>query len=218
MALKNGFIKVYRSLVDWEWYGDINTTRLFLHLLMTVNYEEGKWQGKEIKRGQRVTSVEKLALETKLSPRKIRTSLSKLKTTGELTIKTTNKYTLITVENYGLYQARDEQSDKQNDKQHGKQMTTKKEEKEIKNIYTAEFDSFYLQYPRSEEKQRTFKNWGAAIKDCTAEELIQAAQNYKEAVKNRDKEYMKASANFLGKDKIYKDYLFKPKDEEKIRW
>lgn len=87
----------------------------------------------------------------------------------------------------------------------------RKEKKRKENIYTPEFELYYLQYPRSEEKERTFKNWGTAIKDCTAEELIEAAQNYKESVKGREKQFMKTSANFLGRDKIYKDYLSKPK-------
>lgn len=34
----------------------------------------------------------------------IRTSLNKLKTTQELTIKSTHQYTLVTIENYDLYQ------------------------------------------------------------------------------------------------------------------
>jgi hypothetical protein len=88
-----------------------------------------------------------------------------------------------------------------------------KGKKSKENIYTPEFEKFYSQYPRSEEKQRTFKNWGAAIKDCTAEELIQAAKNYKEAVKTREKEYIKTSANFLGRDKVYKDYISKPTEK-----
>ena len=35
--LKNGYIKLYRSLLDWEWYDDTVTKCLFLHLLLTVN-------------------------------------------------------------------------------------------------------------------------------------------------------------------------------------
>ncbi len=94
----------------------------------------------------------------------------------------------------------------------GKYTNKTKENKIIsEETFPPEFELFYSLYPRSEERQRTYKNWCTAIKDCTTDELIQAAKNYKEAVKSRGKEFMKTSANFLGKDKIYKDYVSKPK-------
>ena len=33
-----GFIKLYREILDWQWYGEAATLKLFLHLLLTVNY------------------------------------------------------------------------------------------------------------------------------------------------------------------------------------
>ena len=36
--LEGGFILLHRSILRWEWYGDLNTARLFIHLLLTVNY------------------------------------------------------------------------------------------------------------------------------------------------------------------------------------
>lgn len=44
------YIKLYRKLKDWEWYKDIPTKVLFLHLLIEVNFTEKKWQGREIKK------------------------------------------------------------------------------------------------------------------------------------------------------------------------
>ena len=43
--LESGYIKLYRSLLSWEWYDDINTKTVFLHLLLTVSIEESKWHG-----------------------------------------------------------------------------------------------------------------------------------------------------------------------------
>ena len=65
--MNNGFVKIYRKFVDWEWYTDINTKTLFLHLLLTVNYEEKKWRGTVIERGQIVTSLSSLSEETGLT-------------------------------------------------------------------------------------------------------------------------------------------------------
>ena len=39
---QGGFIKLYRSMLQWEWYDDVNVKVLFLHLLLKANYEEKK--------------------------------------------------------------------------------------------------------------------------------------------------------------------------------
>ena len=35
-----GFIKLFRQILDWEWYDDLPTCRLFIHLLLKANYAE----------------------------------------------------------------------------------------------------------------------------------------------------------------------------------
>jgi len=102
--LDGGFIKIDRGILDWEWYSDINTTRLFIHLILKANWKDGRFQGQEIKRGSFVTSYPKLAEETELTVNQVRTSLSKLKSTGEITVKSQSKFSVITVKNYCLYQ------------------------------------------------------------------------------------------------------------------
>ena len=118
-----GFIILYRSLLEWEWYNDINTSRLFLHCLLKANYKTKNWRGITIERGTFVTSTQTLAEETGLTNRQIRTSLSKLVTTGEVTIKTTTKNSTITINNYDLYQT----SDKQNVTQTTSKATNKRQ-------------------------------------------------------------------------------------------
>lgn len=109
----NGWIKLHRSILEWEWYNDNNTKIVFLHLLLTANHKEKKWQGITIKRGQKLTSLQHLAEETNLSMQQVRTALDKLKSTNEITTKSTNKNTLITVEKYSNYQDKDEDNNKQ---------------------------------------------------------------------------------------------------------
>ena len=52
------FVKLFRKFTEWEWYDDINVSRVFLHLLITVNWTDKKWKGQEIKRGSIVSSYE----------------------------------------------------------------------------------------------------------------------------------------------------------------
>lgn len=94
------FDKLHRKITEWEWYSDANTFRVFMHLLLTANYEDKRWRNIDVKRGQIITGRMELAQTLRLSERQIRTALDKLKMSGVITIKTTNQYSLITVENY----------------------------------------------------------------------------------------------------------------------
>ena len=105
MNEEKGFIKIYRSLIDWEWWGDHNTLILFLYCLLAANWKDKSWQGNKIKRGQFVTSLPDLAQKTGLSIHKVRTALDHLILTGNLAVKTCSKFRIITVKNYDSYQA-----------------------------------------------------------------------------------------------------------------
>ena len=102
--MENSFIKLYRSLLDWEWWDDKNVTRLFLTILLSVNWQTKKWHGMTIEKGSVFTSIEHLSKKSGLTMQQTRTALNKLKSTGEITIKSTNRGTLVTVENWGKYQ------------------------------------------------------------------------------------------------------------------
>ena len=130
------FIVLNRKILKWGWYDDINTTRLFLHLLLIANWEDKAWHGEVIKRGQVVTGRKKLSKETKLTEQQVRTSLNKLISTNEITIKKTNKYSVITINNYSKYQDYNQQSNQQiTNKQptNNQQITTTKQYNNITN-------------------------------------------------------------------------------------
>ena len=100
-----GFIKLYRQVMKWEWYDDANTFRLFIHLLLKANYEDAQWRGLTIKRGQLFTSIGHLSHELKISNKAIRIALDKLTKTKEVASKGASNGTMITICKYDSYQS-----------------------------------------------------------------------------------------------------------------
>ena len=153
-----GWIKIHRKILDWEWYQDKYVFSVFIHLLLTANYENKRWQGIEVKQGQIITSVQSLLIGLNKNPKNpqittqnIRTALTKLKSTNEITIKTTSKYTIITINKYKDYQ---EVTNKVTNNQQttNKQLTTTKEYKNIKNIRNKTYTSENLSLEQVAEK------------------------------------------------------------------
>ncbi len=131
MAEPTTFIKLDRNIINWRWFKDHKTYKLFTYLLVVANITDKPWRDIVIKRGQLVTSIAHLAEETGLTEREVRTALNRLKTTQEATSLSSPQYTLITIENYDVYQraTRFATNDRQTT---DKRPTTTKEVKELK--------------------------------------------------------------------------------------
>ena len=108
---KQAFIKLYKKIRDWEWSEDPFTFKIFIDCLLRANWKDGSWKGIEFKRGQFIASFETLSKDNGMTRRNIRTSISRLEMTGEVTRKRHGKYTIFTVNNYNLYQSNDQQND-----------------------------------------------------------------------------------------------------------
>lgn len=180
-----GWIKLHRKLVDWQWYRDVPTCHLFMHLLLICNHKPQKWLSHIIETGQRATSYPKLALETGLSVQQVRTALNKLKSTGVLTVKNHSKLSIVTITNYEQYQVDNRQSNIQstgNQQADNRQSTTnnndKKENKE-KNERESSLKLFeYCLGFLTEEEQREFnKRPEEGIPDQLSQEWINRKGN-----------------------------------------
>lgn len=164
---ENEYMKLFRKMVYWEWYTDVNTTKLFLHCLLMAHWKPGRWRGIPYERGQFFTSLSSLAKETGLSTREVRTALEHLEATNEVTIKTTSKYSVITVVSFDKYQGERQSDDTQDDTQDDKPPTShrhakRQQNKNIKNnknnknieedIYTASPDEDEDDYPYGDDE------------------------------------------------------------------
>lgn len=163
------WLKLYVKFLEWEWYKDTNTKSMFLHLLLTANRKEARWQGIEVKRGQLITSLKSLSEKTGLSISQVKLTIDKLKRTNEITNESHSNYRLITLKNYDRYQENNKQPDKRttNEQQtddkrattigEGKRLDIKKERR---NTYDENFEKFWNLYPNKVAKQVAFRAWG----------------------------------------------------------
>ena len=138
------YIKLFRKLVNWEWYTDVNTKVLFIHCLIRANWKPGRWKGHDYERGQFFSSIESLSKETGLTNRQVRTSLKHLIMTGEVTRSEVGKNSLFTVVCFDKYQGKrheyrqenDMETDMETDTNSDKEVTRKRQESDnrYKNI------------------------------------------------------------------------------------
>jgi hypothetical protein len=184
--MNNGWIKLHRSFLDWEWYNCPNTARLFLHCLLKANHKDKKWQGQIIKRGTFITSLSTLANETGLTIQKVRTSLQNLQVTGEVTRKSTSKLTQLTICKYDTYQEFELSNNTPDNNQitneqqsNNKRITTTNNDKNIKKV-RIDPDSFCPSYVHLEL-------WKAFMEVRKAKKAAQTERALKVLVSQLDK-------------------------------
>ena len=149
MSNQQGWVRLHRQLLEWEWFDEPNVFRLFIYCLLKANHQDRNYKGQLIKRGTFVTSLELLSEETKISVQSVRTSLKRLESTGELTSQRTPKGTVIQVVKYEDYQDANTPTNKQltNCQQTtNKQLTTNNNDKNDNNekeeIIIPSYDDF----------------------------------------------------------------------------
>lgn len=131
-----GYVPLYRKLKDWEWYTDANTLRVFIHLLLSANHQKTIWRGTDVDEGEIITGRLKLAKELNIGEQSVRTSLLKLKSTNEITIKNYTKFSLIKLNNWSKYKLSTSKSTADQpttNQQINQQLTTSENNKNIKN-------------------------------------------------------------------------------------
>ena len=144
-GMGKGWIKLHRSLLDWQYYGSVPCKLLLIHLLVSVNYEDKRWQGTVIKAGSLVTTHKKLANEIGLTIRQIRYALNTLESCQEIVTQTTNRFSVISLVKWEELQGSDnETAGKLSDKRQasGTQMATTKEVKKLRSNTIINFKDF----------------------------------------------------------------------------
>lgn len=103
--MEETYIKLFRRFTTWGWFQKSEMVHLFIYLLIKAHRFPGYYQGIWLETGQLVTGRKTLSKATGISEQTIRTCLTRLEQTGEISIKSTNKYTTVTILNYSTYQS-----------------------------------------------------------------------------------------------------------------
>lgn len=111
--MDKGFIFLHRKFLKWEWYSNVNDRLVFIHCLLSANWEDGWFEGIKIPRGSFATGRKKLSSEIGISEQQVRTSLNHLKSTNNITITSYNKFSIIAINNYDKYQLYNQQDNQQ---------------------------------------------------------------------------------------------------------
>lgn len=188
-------------------------------MLLKANWKDGNFKGTTVPRGSFVSSIGKLSSEIGLTEREIRTAISHLKMTGEVTSKTANRFTVFTVVKYDLYQTNDKQNVSQEPvkRQPNDILTTtieeKKEGKKGRNTPPVSpverFADFAAAYPKKCTGYLVETEYcDAVLAGVPEEDLIRAAKNYA-VVCRREKtaeRYIKKPENWL-RENLFMQYL-----------
>jgi len=225
----DGWIKLHRKILDWEWASDPIMMRVWLQLLFDANYEPKRWKGITVDRGQLIFGRIAFAEKCGISERQIRTAMERLKSTNELTIKTTNRFSLVTITKYELYQFADDEATSKTTSQmsnkrpaNDQQTTTPKELKKERSKETislvdseekparkkddyAWFDELWKAYPRKEGKSGVSNKAKDEIKKTGLDVVMSSIVKYRNKIEGKDPQYtMLGSTFFNGR---YKDYI-----------
>ncbi|MEC0110452.1 hypothetical protein P4H27_26125 [Paenibacillus taichungensis] len=202
-----GWIKLHRKIRDSSIFNDHQLFRLWMICLTEATHKErdqiiGK-QTVHLMPGQFVTGrfqIHELYNyglkkdDQQKGDKTVYRWLEFLESSGFLTINKTNKFSVVTIDNWAFYQSEEDESDHQNGQQmtskrptNDQQMTTNKNVKNVKNDENVKEDiktiyDFWnsLEIIKHRELTQKMKSGiNARLEGRTAEEIIQAMQNYK---------------------------------------
>ena len=145
--MNQGYIKLFRSIEDWEWIDEPVMFYFWGRILLMANWEEKRWHGEVVERGSFITSLSNLSEHLHLSVQQVRTCLSRLQFNKQIYLDSTNKRTKVTICKYEDYQGCVTNEQQTNNTQANKRTTTTKE---VYNTSDTKVSSYSIQ----EEKKK----------------------------------------------------------------
>ena len=109
-----GYIKLSRAFDDWRWHGNGSATVLWIDILLHSNWQDGWGAGGRyrVKRGEMLTSLEKLAISANMSRNTVKKYLTLFAEEKQIQIRSLgHDGFIIRVVNYEKYQGEEPAGD-----------------------------------------------------------------------------------------------------------
>jgi len=214
-----GWVPIHRQLNDnWLWKDKpFSKGQAWIDILLRVNHKPAKVpignQVIEVKEGQTIWSVKDMADKWGWSRKKVDNFLKVLQTELQITKKSTTKYTLLTVANWELYQAEEQQKNingtsKEHQRNTNNNDNNNNNEKDKKNSAPEEHETFFenmwKQYPLKKGKSSISVTQKKKLYKL-GDELQRCLDRYIAYVKSEDWLRYKNGSTFFNSG--YVDYL-----------
>ena len=162
-----GFIKLDRSILDWQWWSNPTARSLWVYLLMSANWKDGYLRdGNVVKRGQVCKSLRTMCSESGLSMVTVRKWLDKFAQSREIAIDRDWGYDVITILNYDKYQSvtdttcvnscapssTDRRTIRNKNKKNKNISCSSHDERYSDSHSEFDFESFWAKYPRKQNR------------------------------------------------------------------
>lgn len=174
---QTGWVSIFRSLKNKGYYNDSEYVHLWIHLLLSVNYEESEflWNDKiiKVKQGQFITGRKRLSFDTGINESKIERILKCFESEQQIEQQKTTKYRLITILKWKSYQDIDNKMNSKRTTSEQQVNTNNNNNKDNKDIYTSEFESFWKEYPKKSGKVKAYTYW----KQLSSEECLKVMED-----------------------------------------
>jgi hypothetical protein len=193
-----GWIKLHRKLLENPIFLKAELLQLFIYCLLKANHEPKQiiFNAKEliIERGQFITGRDVLSKELKQNGRTTYDRLKVLENLQILTIKSNNRFTLVTIENYDLYQSRDEEP---NSKSNNKPTTSQQQANTNKNDKNYKNDKKNIYAENVSMTTEQYKKLVAEHGEAATKKMIEILDNYKGANGKKYKDDYRAILNWV---------------------
>lgn len=103
MDESKAYIKLTSNFENWRWFKNGKTLHVFLYLLAKGNLEPQEFCRDTINRGSLLTTNERIANDCGMTIQNVRTALSNLSRTGDISRERRNHYQIITVTDFDSY-------------------------------------------------------------------------------------------------------------------
>ena len=217
-----GFIVLFRSLVNWEWFQDRNTLHVYIYCLLRANHKKSTYKGTVIERGSFVTTMGHISADCNLTIDKIRTALKHLKNSENITTKFNGKGLIISINNYDDYQNIPSKSQAvpnhiPSKSQHNNNDNNVNKEVVVENNnYSSDFIDFWKVYKRKGYIDDVYSYWQSMnVTPELKKAIVYGAKKYCESIS--DKRAMVFPRTFL-KNRMWTDYPLPKQEDDMIAW